>query len=168
MCKINSIDVGLCNGRLGRLVDITDCQCRSCNCPRPKKERSTTSDDEKKAAQAEAFHVTVIWDENPDAVVMYRMLSPTKCFSLSYLLTVHKMQGSETDVVVMLLTEVASVTLYHSMIYTALSRGRQKLILIGSYENWSRAVSYDKPIYRHFSEKWRELESTDRSDDLMP
>lgn len=52
--------------------------------------------------------------------------------SLAYALTVHKVQGSESDTILLPLTDSFSNMLYRNLLYTAISRGKKKVILYGS------------------------------------
>ena len=52
--------------------------------------------------------------------------------SLAYALTVHKVQGSEMDTILMPITDSFSNMLYRNLLYTAISRGKKKVILYGS------------------------------------
>lgn len=60
--------------------------------------------------------------------------------SLAYALTVHKVQGSEADTILMPITDSFSNMLYRNLLYTAISRGRKKVILYGSRNALSVAL----------------------------
>lgn len=60
--------------------------------------------------------------------------------ALAYALTVHKSQGSEYDTILMPITDSFSNMLYRNLIYTAISRARQRVILYGSRNALSTAV----------------------------
>ena len=51
--------------------------------------------------------------------------------SLAYATTVHKLQGSETDYMVMILSGIHKNLLYRNLLYTAVSRARKLCVLIG-------------------------------------
>ena len=59
---------------------------------------------------------------------------------LAYALTVHKSQGSEYDVILMPVTDSFSNMLNRNLLYTAISRARNKVILYGSKNALSVAV----------------------------
>lgn len=69
---------------------------------------------------------------------------PKSKVELAYALTVHKAQGSEYPVVVLALSMKMQPLLYKSMLYTALTRARQKVIVVGSKAAVMEAVSTDK------------------------
>ena len=50
---------------------------------------------------------------------------------LAYAVTIHKSQGSEFDVVVIPIVKGYNKMLYQRLIYTAVTRAKKKLILIG-------------------------------------
>lgn len=49
----------------------------------------------------------------------------------SYAITVHKSQGSEFDVVILPITRTAPMLLTRNLLYTAITRAKKLLILIG-------------------------------------
>ena len=50
----------------------------------------------------------------------------------SYAITVHKSQGSEFDVVILPIVRTAPMLLTRSLLYTAITRAKRLLIVIGS------------------------------------
>ncbi len=50
----------------------------------------------------------------------------------SYAITVHKSQGSEFDVVILPISRVAPMLLTRNLLYTAITRAKKLLIIIGS------------------------------------
>ena len=53
---------------------------------------------------------------------------------LAYIISVHKSQGSEFDVVIMPLSLEYRKMLYRKLIYTAVTRAKNKLILLGEID----------------------------------
>jgi exodeoxyribonuclease V alpha subunit len=74
--------------------------------------------------------------------------SPTRLSAVDtvYAMTVHKSQGSQFDTAAVLLPEPTSPILTRELLYTAVTRAREKLILVGSEESVRAAV--DRPIAR--------------------
>jgi exodeoxyribonuclease V alpha subunit len=68
--------------------------------------------------------------------------------TLAYAITVHKAQGSEYPVVVVPLLKQHRPMLQRNLLYTALTRGRQLVVLVGSCEALSAAVANDRPRQR--------------------
>ena len=60
--------------------------------------------------------------------------------ALAYVLTVHKSQGSEYDTILMPITDSFGNMMYRNLIYTAISRARQRVILFGSRNALSSAM----------------------------
>lgn len=61
--------------------------------------------------------------------------------SLAYAVTIHKSQGSEYDTVIMVLPEKSMKFIDRSLLYTAATRAKKKLILIGSREVITNGVN---------------------------
>ena len=61
-------------------------------------------------------------------------------FNLAYSVSIHKSQGSEYDNVVVILSKGFSRMLYNKLIYTAITRAKKSLILIGSIETFNKGV----------------------------
>ncbi|MDR2945618.1 MAG: ATP-dependent RecD-like DNA helicase [Candidatus Adiutrix sp.] len=69
--------------------------------------------------------------------------------TLAYAITIHKSQGSEFPVVVIPLTTGHHIMLRRNLLYTALTRARRFVVLIGSAEAVRRAVSAAGEQLRH-------------------
>ncbi|MBR4178496.1 MAG: ATP-dependent RecD-like DNA helicase [Bacilli bacterium] len=61
-------------------------------------------------------------------------------FTLAYAISVHKSQGSEYDNVVVVLAKSFKRMFYNKLIYTAVTRAKQSLIIIGSLESFNSSV----------------------------
>ncbi len=68
-------------------------------------------------------------------------------FNLAYAISIHKSQGSEYDNVVVVLAKSFKRMFYNKLIYTAVTRAKSSLILIGSLE------SFNSSIQTSYSEK---------------
>lgn len=68
---------------------------------------------------------------------------------LAYATTIHKSQGSEYDVVIMPITTQHYIFLQRNMIYTAVTRARKKVILIGTPKALAIAVRNNKTNERN-------------------
>lgn len=81
--------------------------------------------------------------------------SRLKELTLAYATTVHKLQGSETDYMVMILSSAHRPLLYRNMLYTGVSRARKLCVLIGEGKALETAISNDNPALRnsHFKER---------------
>ena len=67
-------------------------------------------------------------------VGMWSTEYPPKDLALAYALTVHKSQGSQYDTVILPVSTAASKMLYRNLLYTAISRAKKQVILVGSME----------------------------------
>jgi exodeoxyribonuclease V alpha subunit len=77
-----------------------------------------------------------------------RMVSPSRLDSVEtvYAMTVHKSQGSEFDQVTLLLPPASSRLLTRELLYTALTRARHRVLVIGTAAAVTRAV--ERPAAR--------------------
>ncbi|MBE7074765.1 MAG: ATP-dependent RecD-like DNA helicase [Clostridiales bacterium] len=61
--------------------------------------------------------------------------------TLAYAITIHKSQGSEFDVVVIPIIAGPSIILTRNLIYTAITRAKKLVVLVGSKKNLARMVT---------------------------
>ena len=61
-------------------------------------------------------------------------------FRLAYAISIHKSQGSEFDIVIIPLVKGYRKMLYRKLIYTAVTRCKKKLFLVGEYEALNLAI----------------------------
>ena len=82
----------------------------------------------------------------------------------SYAMTVHKSQGSEADTVIFNLLDGHGIMLKRNLLYTAITRAKKKVYIIGSMSAIQKAVSSGlsnedrritllSPLIRYFVEK---------------
>lgn len=71
----------------------------------------------------------------------------------AFIITIHKSQGSEFDLVVMPITNEYYRMLYRKLIYTGITRAKKKLIIIGNPSAFESAVKNDKDLTRNTSLK---------------
>jgi len=69
--------------------------------------------------------------------------------ALAYAISVHKSQGSEYPAVVMPLTTHHYVMLQRNLLYTALTRGKQLVTLVGTEQAVKQAVRNDQTLTRY-------------------
>lgn len=66
--------------------------------------------------------------------------APPPRLALAYALTVHKSQGSQYDAILMPMSMATAKMLYRNLLYTAISRARKEVILVGSREAVNTAM----------------------------
>ena len=59
---------------------------------------------------------------------------------LAYATTIHKSQGSEYPMVIILILDEANIMLQRNLIYTAITRAKEKVIIVGQKEAFFRAI----------------------------
>ena len=79
--------------------------------------------------------------EFDDGKVTWYMYSELDELELAYAITIHKSQGSEFSVVIIVLPQAAPMLLTKNLLYTAITRAKKLLIVIGSRKN---CKLYDK------------------------
>ena len=70
---------------------------------------------------------------------------------LAYALTIHRSQGTEVPVVVLVLHETHTIMLERQLIYTAVTRAKRLLLVIGTQKALGRAVKRDRSSRRYTS-----------------
>lgn len=69
--------------------------------------------------------------------------------TLAYAVTIHKSQGSEFPVVIIPLISAHHIMLRRNLLYTAITRGRRFVVLIGQSQAIRRAVANDSELARY-------------------
>ena len=59
-----------------------------------------------------------------------------------FAMTVHKSQGSEFDEVCLLLPDTPTPLLNRALVYTALTRARQRFVVAGAASVWEQGIQY--------------------------
>ena len=96
--------------------------------------------------------VTVVFDDEREASYGFDMLGELKP---AYAMTVHKSQGSEYRAVILAVHSGSSYLLTRSVLYTAVTRARELLILVGSEEAVAAMVRNDRQQRRYSGLKLR-------------
>ena len=68
--------------------------------------------------------------------------------SLAYAITIHKSQGSEFDVVILPAIAGPSMILTRNLIYTAVTRAKKMVVIVGEQKNLKRMVSNNYTVQR--------------------
>lgn len=83
------------------------------------------------------YDVTVKFD---DGKICTYPKSELHQLTLAYAITIHKSQGSEFDAVVIPLVSGAPIIITRNLLYTAITRAKKVVVLIGSKQNLSRMI----------------------------
>ena len=83
-----------------------------------------------------------------DRVVTY-FAEDLQELELSYAVTVHKSQGSEYDYVIIPLCDIPSRLVYRNLLYTAVTRAKKMLILVGDESIWYAMAENDRKTLRY-------------------
>ena len=75
--------------------------------------------------------------------------------TLAYAISVHKSQGSEYPVIVLPMVTHHYIMLQRNLLYTALTRARHMVVLVGSAKAVAIAVAADQPRRRQSLLAWR-------------
>lgn len=102
------------------------------------------------AIDNEARAVYVIFDDKR-VVYTHSMLEELEH---SYAITVHKSQGSEFDTVIMPVFNVAPMLMRRNLFYTAITRAKKLVILVGNGEALERMVNNDSNSVRYTALKY--------------
>lgn len=89
---------------------------------------------------------TTVWFEDGRECVYSR--SCLSELSLAYAITIHKSQGSEFDIVVIPIISGPSLILTRNLIYTAVTRAKNMVVMVGSRKNLKRMVSNSYTVQR--------------------
>ncbi len=63
--------------------------------------------------------------------------------TLAYCMSIHKSQGSEFKIVIMSVLNDYSIMLKRNLLYTALTRAKQSLFILGDPQAFIRGIQYD-------------------------
>lgn len=94
----------------------------------------------------QTFEITVLFEDNRRAIYPRTSLSE---LVLSYAITIHKSQGSEFDVAVIPVVSGASIILTRNLLYTAVTRAKKLVVLVGSKFNIKRMVDNNYTVKRY-------------------
>lgn len=100
-------------------------------------------------------NISVLFDDGRETVYTYEQAEELE---LAYAITIHKSQGSEYPVVIIPILSGPRMLLTRNLLYTAVTRSQQCVILIGSRQAFLEMIHTDQEIKRYTSLKERILE----------
>ncbi len=74
--------------------------------------------------------------------------SPLSRLRLAYVITTHKSQGSEWDTIVLPVSKCFANMLYRNLIYTAISRAKRRVVIVGDPDALTMALQRETPSRR--------------------
>ncbi len=87
-----------------------------------------------------------------DRAIAFNLTVLGDALELCYATTIHKAQGSEFDGVAVLMPERSLPILTRELLYTAVSRARKSVVLVGSIESVQAAVARKSTRYSGLAE----------------
>ena len=108
------------------------------------------------AVDPESHSLTVLFDEEKEVVYESGDL---EYLEQAYCLSVHKAQGSEFPVIVMPVTGGSPMLLTRNLLYTALTRAKNLVVLVGTEEVIRRMVANDHVVRRYTTLSQRLIET---------
>ena len=90
---------------------------------------------------------TIVWFEDGRECVYPR--TELSQLSLAYAVTIHKSQGSEFDVVVIPIISGTGLILTRNLIYTAVTRAKKMVVLVGEKKNLARMIKNVYTVQRY-------------------
>ena len=96
--------------------------------------------------------MTVLFDEEKFVQYDFGMLDELE---LAYAVTVHKSQGSEFPVMVMPISWLPPMLATRNLLYTAVTRGKQAVVLVGVRERMHAMIDNDRIRLRYSGLRYR-------------
>jgi exodeoxyribonuclease V alpha subunit len=90
-----------------------------------------------------------------DDMIVYYEKSEIEELTLAYAISVHKSQGSEYPVIVMPILTQHYMMLQRNLLYTAITRAKKLVVLVGTRKAIAMAVKNDKVAKRYSGLVWR-------------
>lgn len=93
--------------------------------------------------------LTVAYPERPEGDYVIYEQGEAEELQLAYAMSVHKSQGSEYPVVILLMVPSHYIMLQRNLLYTAVTRARERVVVVGSRGAVRTAVENDKTRRRY-------------------
>lgn len=109
----------------------------------------------------EGKNVTVAFPERPEGDYVTYAQGETSELQLAYAMSVHKSQGSEYPYIILLMVPSHYILLQRNLLYTAITRAKEKVLIVGSKGAVRTAVENDRTRKRYSLLAERLQESSD-------
>ena len=109
----NNYDLNIFNGDIGRVIKVVN-----------------------KVATKKETAIVVKFKENEVELTYTDLENLTHAYAIS----IHKSQGSEFNVVILPISEECNRMLTKKIIYTAITRAREKLIVVGNLDSFTHGI----------------------------
>lgn len=87
--------------------------------------------------------------DRPPRMVLMKHEDARRLLRLAYSITIHRFQGQETDVVILPWVKSFGQQLRRNLLYTAVTRAKKRVILIGQKDAFHRAILNGQPEVRN-------------------
>ena len=94
-------------------------------------------------------NVTVAFPERPEGDYVTYAQGEVEELQLAYAMSVHKSQGSEYPYVILIMVQSHYIMLQRNLLYTAVTRAKEKVLIVGSKNAVRTAVENDKTKRRY-------------------
>lgn len=112
-------------------------------------EKEVFNGDIGRVKKIEGKTVIVAFPERPEGDYVSYAQGETEELQLAYAMSVHKSQGSEYPCVILLMVQSHFIMLQRNLLYTAVTRAKQQVKVVGSRNAVRRAVENDKTRRRY-------------------
>lgn len=85
----------------------------------------------------------------PSKIIRYPFKKVSKMIRLAYAQTIHKSQGQEYDVIIVPVLNSFGRQLQRNLFYTAITRAKKKVFVVGTQSAVDRAVRNNKAVFRN-------------------
>ncbi len=112
-------------------------------------EKDVFNGDIGRIAGIEGQNLTVAYPDRPEGELVTYARGELEELQLAYAMSVHKAQGSEYPCVILLMVPSHYIMLQRNLLYTAVTRARERVLLVGSKAAIRTAVGNDKMRRRY-------------------
>lgn len=112
-------------------------------------EKDVFNGDIGRVVKIEAKNVTVMFPERPEGDYVTYAQGEVEDLQLAYAMSVHKSQGSEYPCVILLMVQSHYIMLQRNLLYTAVTRAKDRVLIVGNRNAVRTAVENDRTKKRY-------------------